>query len=226
MKKQQEVKLIITYVLMLGLCVYLNAMSNRKIEMSNIAVNTGLFVIVGIVFWHTYKCFKNVNQIVKELNKASAKIKDDFDKNQILLWNAYKDQNIIFDEGVLKTRFEEYQYEMNRLTMLSENGYKCNLEDYINRGIIDEAIERNIMNLVPGVMTGLGILGTFIGLSFGLQNFSTGTAEEISNSIAPLMDGIKVAFHTSIYGMVFSLCFNYIYKKELDEANGVSASKL
>ena len=75
-----------------------------------------------------------------------------------------------------------------------------------------------MLSIIPGVMTGLGILGTFIGLSFGLQNFNTGNAQEITNSIAPLMDGIKVAFHTSIYGMVFSLIFNFVYKKTLEDA--------
>ena len=79
-------------------------------------------------------------------------------------------------------------------------------------------MHRNILNQVAGVMTGLGILGTFIGLSLGLQHFSTGTTAEVTNSIAPLMDGIKVAFHTSIYGMVFSLVFNFTYKCKLEEA--------
>ena len=74
------------------------------------------------------------------------------------------------------------------------------------------------LSLVPGAMTGLGILGTFIGLSIGLQAFNTGSAEEITNSIGPLMDGIKVAFHTSIYGMIFSLTFNLIFKTVLEQA--------
>lgn len=32
------------------------------------------------------------------------------------------------------------------------------------------------------------------------------------------MNGIKVAFHTSIYGMLFSLVFNYVYKEILEDA--------
>ena len=32
------------------------------------------------------------------------------------------------------------------------------------------------------------------------------------------MDGIKIAFHTSIYGMVFSLVYNFVYKKNLEDA--------
>lgn len=33
-----------------------------------------------------------------------------------------------------------------------------------------------------------------------------------------MMNGIKVAFHTSIYGMLFSLVFNYVYKEILEDA--------
>ena len=32
------------------------------------------------------------------------------------------------------------------------------------------------------------------------------------------MDGIKVAFHTSIYGMILSLTFNLIFKSVLEQA--------
>lgn len=105
---------------------------------------------------------------------------------------------------------------MQYLESQGTNGTKCDIEDYINRDLIDDIAKKNLINLVPGAMTGMGILGTFIGLSFGLQNFNTGTSEEIAASIAPLMDGIKVAFHTSIYGMVFSLFFNLIYKARFE----------
>lgn len=112
--------------------------------------------------------------------------------------------------------YESYKKEMQYLESQGTNGTKCDIEDYINRDLIDDIAKKNLINLVPGAMTGMGILGTFIGLSFGLQNFNTGTSEEIAASIAPLMDGIKVAFHTSIYGMVFSLFFNLIYKTRFE----------
>lgn len=219
MKGKQERILVFIYIVMILICLFLNCTSENQVQMSDILVNAGLFVIVGIIFGHALKCFKAVNKIVKNLNSVSKQIKDDFEQRGVFLWNAYKDKDTIFDNELLSDKFKEYQNEMKRLAVLSENGYRCSIDDYINRDIIDNVIERNIMNLVAGVMTGLGILGTFIGLSFGLQNFSTGTADEISESIAPLMNGIKVAFHTSIYGMVFSLCFNYVYKKKLDGAN-------
>ena len=98
---------------------------------------------------------------------------------------------------------------MQRLEIISTDGFKCKIDDYINRDTVDQIMNKNLLNLIPGVMTGLGILGTFIGLSFGLQNFNTGSSGEIAESIAPLMSGIKVAFHTSVFGMILSLFFNY-----------------
>ncbi|MBQ7943912.1 MAG: MotA/TolQ/ExbB proton channel family protein [Lachnospiraceae bacterium] len=219
MKKRQERILIYVYIAMVMLCLYLNYWTATDI--ANILVNAGMFLIVGIIFVHAFMCFRDVNKIMQSLDRVSKQIKEDFDREQDLLWESYKEQGISFGVGELNSRYKEYQREMTRMSVNIENGYKCSIEDYINRDVIDKAIDRNMMNLVSGTMTGLGILGTFIGLSFGLHNFNTGTAQEISDSIAPLMEGIKVAFHTSIYGMVFSLCFNYVYKRKLGDANQV-----
>ena len=73
-----------------------------------------------------------------------------------------------------------------------------------------------ISEQIPGVMTGLGILGTFIGLTLGLSRFSLGSDIDTSlmqTSISGLLEGIKTAFITSIFGVVYSLLFNFFYKK-------------
>lgn len=131
----------------------------------------------------------------------------------------YVDGVTLFDNSILDERYNQYVQEVKRL---QENNLPVTsgISDYINDELIDDTINKNLLNQVPGAMTGLGILGTFIGLSFGLQAFNTGTAEEITQSIPELMDGIKVAFHTSIYGMIFSLVFNYIYRKILQDTYG------
>ena len=217
MKKRQERILLYVYIAMIMLCLYLNYWTTNDIV--NSMVNAGLFFIVGIIFVHAFMCFRDVNKIMRGLDIVTNQIKEDFNRERDFLWDTYKDQEMNFGVGVLNQKYREYQKEMQRLSRLAKIGYRCSIEDYINQDVIDKAINRNMMNLVAGTMTGLGILGTFIGLSFGLHNFSTGTAQEISDSIGPLMEGIKVAFHTSIYGMVFSLCFNYVYKRKLSDAN-------
>jgi methyl-accepting chemotaxis protein len=55
---------------------------------------------------------------------------------------------------------------------------------------------------LKGEMTGLGILGTFIGIFIGLWEFN---ADAIKESIPPLLEGLKTAFITSIAGLTASV---------------------
>ena len=55
----------------------------------------------------------------------------------------------------------------------------------------------------------LGMLGTFIGILVGLLGFDT-TAENLN--IGALLDGLKLAFITSIAGVVFSIVRSFIAK--------------
>ncbi|WOX06842.1 hypothetical protein [Microbulbifer pacificus] len=54
----------------------------------------------------------------------------------------------------------------------------------------------------PGLLTSLGILGTFTGVIIGLFEFQLA---DIDNSIATLLDGLKTAFITSVCGIGLSV---------------------
>lgn len=54
----------------------------------------------------------------------------------------------------------------------------------------------------PGLLTSLGILGTFTGVIIGLFEFSL---VDIDQSIATLLDGLKTAFITSVCGIGLSI---------------------
>ncbi|MDE6852605.1 MAG: MotA/TolQ/ExbB proton channel family protein [Lachnospiraceae bacterium] len=208
-----------TYFLMLAVCVGLNIKGGFGADLVNIAVNAVMFVIVGfIILWSNMQCLSPVGKMTTSLYYTIRRMEFDFNKSGAYLWEDYRDELDLFRNKILNQRFNEYRLERKRLNLLSEHGVKCDIEDYINEYLVDMQIKKGLVGIIPGVMTGLGILGTFVGLAFGLQNFDTASAETITNSIAPLMDGIKIAFHTSIYGMVFSLIYNFVYKKILEDA--------
>ena len=74
------------------------------------------------------------------------------------------------------------------------------------------------------VIVSIGVLGTFIGIFLGLMDFNT---KDIQSSIPTLLDGLKVAFLTSIAGMGLSIILSAIEiqvgKKESDkDANDFS----
>lgn len=64
---------------------------------------------------------------------------------------------------------------------------------------------QNFIEHMPSALSTLGVLGTFVGITFGLLYFDT---TDISSSISLLLDGLKTAFYTSITGMVSSMIIN------------------
>ena len=207
---KHEVLLIVIYFILLAVFYYLNFGNGRVPDIKNLIICGVQFLITGIIFSAAvFIYFRRTNKMVTDLHRVS----DEIRSNKVTDYSE-----ISFQSKLVSQAFNNYQEEIKRLKKISDGRTICDIEDYINDDLVDESINKGLMSLVPGTMTGLGILGTFIGLTLGLQFFNTGSAEEITNSIAPLMDGIKVAFHTSIYGMLFSLVFNYVYKKKLGSA--------
>ena len=220
-KRGYEVLLLITYIAMAGVFVYLNFFTNTQAgDLTNIIVNLVMFILVALILISS--CIMGLipaSRMTADLIQVTDKIEDDARNSHRFLWEKYReDKEELFTSNILRKKYQDYRFELERIIHADKTYYKCDIEDYIGFDLVDSVIHRERLNQVAGVMTGLGILGTFIGLSLGLQSFNTGTTAEITNSIEPLMEGIKVAFHTSIYGMVFSLVFNYVYKKRLDDA--------
>ena len=93
------------------------------------------------------------------------------------------------------------------------------LSVFFNRDYLDEIGSTGVADLIPGTMTALGILGTFIGLVQGVSGFDTSTAEAISGSITTLLAGMETAFWTSIIGVILSLVFSHFHKRVYEAAN-------
>lgn len=212
--------LTVVFFAMVALCVYLNLSPDHRESFTTIAVNLVLFVIVAVVFLAAdLGSFAPMNAIIKDLKAATEKIRSDAMNAHSYLWEPYQSSDVkLFRTERLNQLFTDFIFELNREDDAENAYYRPSIDDYINEDLVDNVMHRNELNQVPGMLTGLGILGTFIGLSIGLQHFNTsGSTEQMSASIEALMSGIKVAFHTSIFGMVFSLTFNAVFKRKLYE---------
>lgn len=110
----------------------------------------------------------------------------------------------LFGNEELDSRYAEFRLFVKK----SQSGL-ADIEDYINEDVMDGLINKKMLELIPDILTSLGILGTFIGLVVGLKNFEPSNYEAMTLSVSALVDGIKVAFLTSIYGLSLSLVFGY-----------------
>ena len=69
-----------------------------------------------------------------------------------------------------------------------------------------------LFQMLPGTLTGLGVLGTFVGLQLGIGGLNLTDLQKLEGSIVPLIQGCAVAFSTSVWGVVTSLGFSFIEK--------------
>lgn len=100
---------------------------------------------------------------------------------------------------------------------LDDKGSKTtsHAEDFYYRRNIARVIGVNLkaISSAPGLISGLGVLGTFIGLTISVKFFDSETSEAIMKSIQTLLGGMGTAFLTSVFGMSLSSFYIWQQKK-------------
>lgn len=76
---------------------------------------------------------------------------------------------------------------------------------------------RRVVEYFPTLVSTLGVLGTFFGITMGLCAFDSGNLDQ---SIPGLLDGLKTAFFTSLAGMIGSMILSAFISKKQDEKDG------
>lgn len=161
----------------------------------------------------------SLRSLTRDLEKASERIREleNHDPESIrTLLKAEDDDS--YESAAFKETIKEYFDESDALVRRGKTYYNCNIADYVNEDLLNKVGNTAFNDFISSVMTGLGILGTFVGLAIGLQSFRTDNAEAMTNSIAPLIEGIKVAFYTSIFGVLLSLVYGTLYKYRYNQA--------
>ena len=220
MKNKLYYVLFLLYGLMVAFILYINGVFTREeTSMVNLIINVGFLVIIGILFLISSISFGRLNRCTDELVYMTMHLQDQCKeaggKN---LWYVYQDKKDVFKDEELNNAFVKYRLRMRNYK--TKRGYMgaCDIDEYINEDLLDR-IGMNYYNSgIAGTMTGLGILGTFLGLSMGLGSFDGNDIYTISDNVGPLLSGMKVAFHTSVYGIFFSLVFNFVYRSIMSDA--------
>lgn len=91
---------------------------------------------------------------------------------------------------------------------------------YFNqKNILGQHINMRFYNAMPNILTGMGIIGTFIGLTAGIALAAPGlNADDIAKSkeaLEILLQSASLAFCTSIAGLSTSIIFSFVEKKKI-----------
>lgn len=150
-----------------------------------------------------------MNDLSRAFRDAADELKDIFQSPGKIDTSKLSSLNGIFHHRYLDEKMQAFTDTISQ----SQEGIG-DIEEYLNEEDVDEHIHKRLLEMVPDIFTSLGILGTFVGLVWGLKNFEPSNYEAMTTSVASLVDGIKVAFLTSIYGIAMSIVYSCGMKSE------------
>lgn len=219
MKNRIYYLLIPVYLFVVGFVLIINGVFTGQVtSVGNLVINLTFLLLIGILFLVSFSSFSRLNRMTDKLLGEADRICEAYDKGNHKLWDVYRSRQNIFGDDVLDEAFGRYQKKMNSFQTKHGLMGRCEIEDYLNEDLLNQTGMNYYNSAISGTMTGLGILGTFIGLSIGLGSFNGNDIYTISDNVGPLLDGMKVAFHTSVYGILFSLVFQFAYRSLMADA--------
>ena len=212
----------------LGLAGQLFLMNFKILEMLNFFnINVVFFwLIFGIFIYFTLfnKKIKNQEKTIKELDDIKAFFKEEeLNDKEVTERELLKIKNEFFYKEedtekypILSKVWKEYS---STFLKTSDNKYYqiIDAEDLFNENsLVKEKMNMKILNYIPQLFVGLGIFGTFLGLSLGLSKINlrdTGDLGQINN----LIEGVQTSFYTSLYGMFFSISITLLFNNYMSQ---------
>ena len=165
---------------------------SEYINIPNVSVVI-ILIVFGMFVWQAYK----VRLLYKLLEKAT---------NRADSLNALKETKIAsiaesYAETICIDITERKQTNTPALEIFSEfstcSAHKINLR---------------LLDTAAGTLVGLGLLGTFLGLTLGIKDFDSSSTQNIQKSIQLLLSGMGTAFITSLVGMLLSMIYSFCDK--------------
>ena len=171
-------------------------------NLSEVAVYAAIVIVTLIGFC---KCIYPLLRNAALLNRAVVKLERSTARGERPLWRENR-----FLGRSLRNEWQQFLLNAGQLDL---RGIPCDTREYINeQTIIDKPGHAQLAELIPGLLTSLGILGTFMGLMQGLTSVDFSNAEGTIQSIPVLLGGMRFAFATSVAGITCSLLFNMLYR--------------
>lgn len=196
---------VLAAFLSVGVCVFITYIS-RDVDLGTIVFNLSfLGVMLLMLLAACLAGLRRLMQSCKGLKRGIAAIQN----GTFSTLNALNGSQPVFQNDFLDDCYQQYCRMSN-----SNPDTSCDIRSFINEEAIETYAHRGILEMIPDILTSLGILGTFVGLVMGLRSFDPSGYEQMAGSITPLINGIKVAFITSIYGISLSLAFSFNLRSE------------
>ena len=171
------------------------------------AINTAFFLLdvaiflgfMGVRIYKDWKIKEEMYFLNQELKKVSS---------TYITQDEYQKINNDFSEGRYSTLKEEWNSFAESVFFENDVAFQTvDAELFFNDStLLKERMNKRLLDYIPQLLLAIGIFGTFFGLVLGLSglDLSAGDNTQLNN----LIDGTKISFLTSLYGMYFSIAIS------------------
>ncbi len=165
-----------------------------------------IYTAMGCVFvMGLIKCVFPVRANARSLRRAARRLEVPAAAGERPSW-----QDSLFLGKSMQVSWKRF---LKNAEQLDARGMSCNIDDYVNDDTVVYSVgHAPFAEMVPGLLTSLGILGTFIGLMYGLGGLDVSDAAKTMESIPAMIGGMTFAFSTSIVGVACSIAFNILHR--------------
>lgn len=175
------------------------------------------FIVAFLATFFLYKCY-----FANPLNARRKEIETYLD-----ILKKYNPQNVNVYFESLSQKMENSdlikgiwrKYQRTLISIPGKDGLEkystVESESYFSVTAFTEGMKGGLWSGLAGTFTGIGILGTFIGLTIGLAGVDTSSTGALSSSISGLLGGMSTAFVTSIFGIVSAIVFGVWHSQNM-----------
>ena len=176
-----------------------------------IIIIVSLFIASVILYRFYIKFGKTIKFRHEEIKKLIKHL-----KTYDLSMNFFADMDELMEKNPVVSKLWK-KYQRNFIIITNDDDdidhiySTTDADEYFNFDSISAGLSVEFYQNLAGIFTGLGILGTFLGLTLGLMGFDMSSSASIQKGISNLLNGTSAAFLTSIIGILAALGFNWWY---------------
>ncbi|MDD3013658.1 MAG: anti-phage ZorAB system protein ZorA [Candidatus Gastranaerophilales bacterium] len=203
-------------------------------EIPNIVLSC-IIVAIATFSWSTYYLKNRSTELKRSLKNVLHRLNDYLSE---ITPQEKEDIKDVFEKEkfsgktYLRDIWQEFEETLEVLKDASGKTIVYNTiqaEHFFNRNtVIKPNIKLDILNAVPGILTSIGLLGTFIAILFGLYHVKVQVGGAVTG-IDGLINGLSGKFLSSIVALTLSIIFTVIERwegGELDRSSVAIYNKL
>lgn len=171
------------------------------------------FAFLCFIFFYLFRAVRIINRL-KKYTQSINSIENNEPDDQLQHLQS------LFVQPELKHAWSEFEESLHSQYELEDGEEKIvriratapSASFFSEQQLVDIPLNTEFFKHLPGILTGMGIIGTFYGLMIGLNHFDPSTPEQVSSSVNNLLRDVLYAFLGSAFAIFASILVTWLEK--------------